>query len=139
MLEAGFHGTFIDGDAQHMVLERDAPEKYDLTELGPEVWQPPWPDYDPFRKTYISYPPVLNTHAFGDYQPFLLKPPMPVNLPLLKLLKAYFSATIFKEFLSILYLWVISIDFDRIPTTCLALMAIHVMQVCQYRCFWLKI
>ncbi|KIJ56368.1 hypothetical protein M422DRAFT_23649 [Sphaerobolus stellatus SS14] len=130
LLASGFTGTFIDGDAVRMQLERDDPEKFDTMELGPAVWRPSWnTDYIPFKTTYLRYPPVLDVCSPNEVTlPFLLRPPMPTNVHLLQLFKEYFSDRIFKSYLSIIYLWAKSVELEPVSTQCLTLMAISVMQ-----------
>jgi hypothetical protein len=134
--EYGFTGCFVAGDAERTLLA-DAPQ---LTKLLPVNTRgdlpvnPPWTSFTHRPVPYLTYPPVLYAqHVTDATMPFFLSPPMPTHLPLLRLLRAYCSMnTSYADFISLVFLWVRSIDLPQLTPTCIALMVIGYLQVRTY-------
>ncbi|KAF8513086.1 hypothetical protein JB92DRAFT_2925360 [Gautieria morchelliformis] len=129
----GFTGCFIAGDAER-TLPADAPQLTSLLPVnkrGDIPVNPPWPSFTPRPVPYLTYPPVLYAqHVTDATLPFFLSPPMPTHLPLLRLLRAYCSINgSYADFISLILLWVRSIDLPQLTPTCIALMVIGYLQV----------
>ena len=131
--EHGYTGCFVAGDAERTL----PPDALQLTRLQPIEERgdlpvnPPWSSFTPHPVPHLTYPPVLYAeHVSKGTMPFFLSPPMPTHLPLLHLLHAYCSLNqSFADLVSLILLWVRSIDLPQLTPTCVALMVIGFLQV----------
>ncbi|KAF8576340.1 hypothetical protein K439DRAFT_1640587 [Ramaria rubella] len=124
----GYTGHFVVGDAEHMKSSDSNPPAIETR--GPLPLYPPWPSFTPHSVSYLTYPPVLYAeHSSNATLPFFLSTPMPTYQPLKQLLQAYSSINpSFPDAISIITLWVRSINMPQITPACIALMFIGFLQ-----------
>ncbi|KAF8528409.1 hypothetical protein BU17DRAFT_80749 [Hysterangium stoloniferum] len=127
----GFIGEFIDGDAITMIRPQDRDIRVmEVEDIGPLPFCPPWPNFTPFSTEYITYPPVLSArHVNGATLPFNLSPPIATHLPLRNLIREYLWDDLYKDLVSIIYLWARSVNLGQMTPACIALMVIGYIQV----------
>lgn len=129
----GYTGSFIAGDAERTLppdaLQSQRPQP--IEERGELPVNTPWPSFTPRPVPHLTYPPVLYAeHTSQATMPFFLSPPMPTHLPLVRLLQAYCSFNgSYSDFISLVFLWIRSIDLPQLSPTCIALMVIGYLQV----------
>jgi hypothetical protein len=129
----GYTGHFVVGDAER-TLPPDALQTQNLQptdERGELPFNAPWPSFTPRPVPYFTNPPVLYAeHASQATLPFFLSPPMPTHLPLVRLLQAYCSVNgSSPDLISLVLLWIRSIDLPQLTPTCIALMVLGYLQV----------
>jgi len=88
----------------------------------------PRPHYQHIRKGHLIYPPQLQAIAPHPFT-LTLPGPTPVDLNALLMACSKILNCAFSEFISFLYLWTRSWGMVEFTPTCLALMAIRLVQV----------
>ena len=132
----GYTGCFIAGDTAS-TLSTDAqqtPRHYHIWERGDLPINPPWTSFTPRPVPHLTYPLVLYAEHISDAtMSFFISPPMPTHLPLVRLLDAYCSLNrSYSDLVSLIFIWVRSIDLPQFTPTCIALMVIGSLQVRTY-------
>ena len=129
----GYTGSFVVGDtARTLASETQRIRKhYHIGDKDDTPVTPPWTSFTPRPVPHLTYPPVLYTEHMSDKtMPFFLSPPMPTHLPLVRLLNAYFSfSRTYSDLVTLVFLWIRSIDLPQLTPTCIALMVIGFLQV----------